>query len=97
MKKALARWLLQVLVALDQLVTAIFGGWADETVSSYLHRLERAQKPAGLVLRPLVDAIACRWPFNEPDHCATSYQRERERAQCPPELRPDTPRGLPQP
>jgi hypothetical protein len=41
-------------------------------------------------------AVARSWPFEDENHCAKSYQRERERAQCPPELRPDTPRGLPQ-
>ena len=32
--RRLRRWGKQVLVALDQLVNALFGGWADETLSS---------------------------------------------------------------
>jgi hypothetical protein len=81
------RYILQILVALDQLGCTIFGGWADETISSYLHRLELQKKPAGRVLRPVVDALA-RWLSGQHAHCKAAYDAERLRAHCPPELRP---------
>lgn len=87
------RYLLQLLIALDQLVCVLFGGWADETVSSYLYRLDVKHKPAGRLLRPLVDSVAR--ALGQERHCWLSYEAERLRAQSPPELRPATPRGLP--
>lgn len=90
----LGRWLLQILVGLDQLVCAVFGGWADETISSYLYRLDLQRKPAGRLLRPLVDQVF-EAVLDQRGHCRLSYEAERERAQCPPELRPGTPTGLP--
>lgn len=80
-------YLLQLLIALDQLICAAFGGWADESVSSYLHRLEAQRKPAGRLLRPVVDAVFAAWPLRQPNHCRSAYDAERIRAHCPPELR----------
>lgn len=76
-----------LLVAIDQLGTAIFGGWADETISSYVFRLERQKKIAGRVLRPMVDFLARALFRQPPGHCQSAYDAERLRAQCPPELR----------
>ena len=78
---------LQVLIALDQLVCAAFGGWADETLSSYVFRLERQKKIAGRVMRPLVDFLARVLFRQPPGHCQSAYDSERLRAHCPPELR----------
>ena len=77
-------WLFQVLVALDQLVNALLGGWADETLSSRAWRMEVKGRPWGLVLRPLIDVLAL--PF-ERDHCRLSFESEREQRQSPPEMR----------
>lgn len=96
MKAALARWALQVLIALDQLLSALCGGWADETCSAFLWRLDLQRKPWGVLLRPVVDWIALH-VFGQVDHCFKAYQAERARAYSPPELRPNTPRGLPPP
>lgn len=96
MKAILARWALQVLIALDQLACTLVGGWADETMSSYLYRLDLQRKPWGRVLRPAVDWVALRF-FRQDHHCFRAYDSERTRAQLPPELRPYTPRGLPAP
>lgn len=74
-------WVHQVLVALDQLFTALIGGWADETLSSYAWRMEREDKPWGRVWRPCID-----WVFGE-GHCYDAYIAERERLQTPPILR----------
>lgn len=78
-------YVLQVLIALDQLLTALLGGWADETLSSYAWRLERSKKFWGRVWRPAIDAV---WRlFGVHDHCLRSYLAERDRAQLPPNLR----------
>lgn len=78
------QYLLNILIGLDQLFTAIFGGWPDETISSYLYRLDQQDKPAGRMFRPVVD-----WLFSaiEQDHCLNAYMSERERRQFPPILR----------
>jgi hypothetical protein len=80
------RWLLQVLIALDQLGTALVGGWADETMSSYSWRMERAGKPWGRFWRPVVDWLALR-VFGQSQHCLKAYMQERTRGQMPPEFR----------
>ena len=75
-------WLLQVLIAIDQLFTALLGGWADETLSSYAWRLEQQGKPFGFT-RQMIDALF----FWQKDHCRKSYEDERSRAQLPPVFR----------
>jgi len=71
-----------VLIALDQLINAVCGGWPDETLSSRAHRRRLAGKPR------LADALdrffRC---FGEPEHCRDSYESERLGRQLPPELR----------
>lgn len=80
------QYLLHILIALDQLGTTLAGGWPDETISSYLWRLDQAGKRAGRWLRPLVDGAA-RFLFSQADHCRKAYDQERTRAQLPPQLR----------
>ena len=80
------QYLIQVLIALDQFGTALVGGYADETLSSYAWRLEQKGKWAGRVWRPTIDWLALKL-FGQADHCLMAYQEERIRAQLPPELR----------
>ena len=75
---------LQILIALDQLVNALLGGWADETLSSRAWRTEAKGRLWGRLTRPLIDALAS--PF-EPDHCRASFDSERAQRQLPPECR----------
>ena len=79
---------LQVLIALDQLVNALLGGWADETLSSRAWRTEAKGRLCGRMLRPVIDALA--WPF-EREHCRASFESERAQRQQPPEMRNTTP------
>mgnify|MGYP000158459460 FL=1 len=66
------RWeLLQVLYAVSRLVNAIFGGWADETISGRCWRL-RHRKP-WCWLRPVIDWLVT--PL-ERDHCINAYLHE---------------------
>ena len=81
------RWyVINLLIAFDQFCCAVFGGWCDESISSYVWRLDNKRKPAGLILRPAIDYIALK-VFGQTAHCMKAYQEERTRAQFPPELR----------
>lgn len=71
---------LQILVALDQLVNALIGGFADETLSSRAHR-RRLRGKGGVAW--VIDHIF----FWQDEHCKTAYESELERAQLPPEFR----------
>ncbi len=69
----------QVLVAVDQLINAIFGGYADETLSSRAWRA-RDKQPW---LYKSIDKLF----FWDVSHCCQSYYSEKLRRQFPPELR----------
>jgi len=77
-------WIVQVLIALDQLVNALTGGWADETLSSRAWRTERKGRIGGIIMRPIIDLLAS--PF-EDSHCHKSFNAERYGFQLPPEAR----------
>lgn len=70
-----------VLIAIDQLMNAVLGGWPDESLSSRAWRWE--QDGIRSWPRKLIDALF----FMEKEHCRQSYISERERRQLPPELR----------
>lgn len=71
----------RVLIALDQFINALFGGWPDETLSSRAWRWQATGKR--IWPRVVIDALFC-WEGN---HCYESYLSEREGRQLPPELR----------
>ena len=71
----------RILIALDQLVNAVFNGWPDETLSSRAWRWELKGKRNWP--RRLIDRVF----FFDPDHCRESFQSEREGRQLPPEAR----------
>ena len=86
MMKAYAKHLL---VALDQLVNAVCGGWPDETLSSRAFRWSRD----GLRSWPcrIIDRLFF-WDTEKREgltvsHCQLSYESERQGRQQPPELR----------
>lgn len=64
----------QIAIAIDQLLNALLGGMADETLSARAHR-------TGSVLEPLIDALF----FWQADHCFESYISEKKRKQLPKE------------
>lgn len=80
------RYLLQVLIAFDQFLCTLVGGWADESLSSYAYRLDRDGKFWGRVWRPVTDWVFYVL-FGEERHCFNSYLAERRRAHVPPEMR----------
>ena len=77
-------YVLNILIALDQLATALVGGYPDETLSSYAFRLEAKGRIAGRIFRPLID-----WLFlwNGEGHCRAEYFAEKQRLQFPTDLR----------
>lgn len=71
----------QVLIAVDQLINAFFGGMADETLSSRAHRLkiERGRKWVSAVINVIF--------FFQKDHCKEAYESELKRAHLPETMR----------
>lgn len=70
-----------ILIALDQLLNAVFKGWPDESLSARAYRLE--QERGRKWPRFLIDSIL----FFDKDHCHRSYLNEVERRQSPPSMR----------
>ena len=71
----------QIAVAFDQLVNAVFGGYADETISSRSHRAYVDGKRKWT--RNVINAMF----FWQKDHCKEAYESEMDRSQLPPEMR----------
>lgn len=71
----------RILIAIDQLLNTLLGGWPDETLSSRCYRWARDGVRAWP--RKLVNGLF----FWQRDHCKSSYESEREGRQSPPELR----------
>ena len=78
----MGRRLEQVPIAIDQLVNTLFGGWADETISSAAWR-KHDEGNGWRFLRCLIDCIF----FWQADHCRMAYESEIKRKQLPEELR----------
>ena len=71
----------QILIAIDQLINTLLGGFADETLSSRAYRLELERGHSWA--RKLIDGILS---FDK-DHCKESYESEILRRQLPPSMR----------
>lgn len=72
----------QIPIAVDQLINTICGGWADETISSRAHRMQN-KSTAWNRFRKIIDGLF----FWQKYHCREAYESEKNRLQCPPELR----------
>lgn len=73
------RYALHLLIALDQLLNALLGGAADETMSARAWRAEAQGKVLGRVFRPLIDGLF----WFDPDHCRKAYIAEFQKLQLP--------------
>jgi hypothetical protein len=73
-------YLLQNLLALDQLGNTLLGGMADETISARCFR-------RGYVRRMAI----INWIFSDPNHCRNAYRSEFLRSQLPIEYRRPVP------
>lgn len=76
------KYVKQLLIAIDQLVNALLGGWSDETLSSRAYR-NRMNTAFWFYLYCLIDCLF----WFEKDHCRKSFESERDGLQLPPELR----------
>jgi hypothetical protein len=93
MKAALVHWFVQVFIALDQFINALFGGWADETLSSHAWRMWVKKLIAGRIFRPVYDALFI-WQTWRMDHCERAYNKELRRYNSPLEMRAPEDRNL---
>lgn len=71
----------QTLIAIDQLVNALLGGWADETLSARCYR--KRHKRIFRIAEAVIDSLF----FFQLEHCKEAYRSERLRLQSPPEER----------
>lgn len=76
-------YILNVLIALDQLINTLIGGSPDETLSARAYRNEQQGKVLGKVFRPVIDFIF----WFDKEHCKTSYFAEQYQRQFPPYYR----------
>lgn len=72
------QYLFNVLVAADQLVNTICGGYPDETVSSRVYRASECEHKCAKVVQWILNGIFL--PF-ETEHCRKAYESELNRAQ----------------
>ena len=80
------QYFINILIAIDQLVTTIVGGYPDESLSSYAYRMHVQNKPWGRIWRPIIDWLFS-WQRIKGGHCLGAYMEERLRFQFPPDLR----------
>lgn len=73
-------YLLNLLIALDQLCNAIRGGCPDETLSAAAWRTEKAGRLGGQLCRPVIDLL---FRPLEKDHCYKAFLSERNGSQLP--------------
>lgn len=79
---------IQIFIALDQFANVLLNPfsrqtWADETISSRCGRL--GHRYPYKFWKVVIDAMFR--PFQGPNHCRNAYRKERERYNCPPEMR----------
>ena len=76
------QYLLNVAIALDQVLNALRGGSPDETLSAAAWRTEQKGRWLGRIFRPLIDLV---FLLLEKDHCRTAFESERLRRHLPKE------------
>lgn len=71
----------QVALAFDQLLNALCGGWADESLSSRSWRLYIERNRT--IPKTIINGIF----FWQENHCRDAYESELERLHVPPQMR----------
>lgn len=79
----MSAYLLNLLIAIDQLINALIGGFPDETLSSCAWRMEQKGQRYWGWTRRAIDMLF----FWQDGHCRLSYEAELSREQLPSELR----------
>lgn len=78
------QWVLQVLIAIDQLANALLAGAPDETLSSRAHRMRvKGHRYWGWTARAINLLF-----FLQQDHCRQAYESELARRHLPPAMSP---------
>lgn len=77
----------QLLIAMDQVLNALLGGMADETLSARAHRQRLRGHPA---MARAINALF----FWQADHCAGAYASEQQRRHLPGHYQHDQPPNL---
>lgn len=72
-------YLLNFLIALDQLANSLLAGAPDETLSSRAHRMRQKKQRYWGWTANAIDTLF----FWQPDHCRLSYEQEVARRQLP--------------
>ena len=78
-------YIVNFLIAVDQLGSALVGGFPDETLSSYAYRMRLQHKPWGITA-DWIDWVA-RTVFRQANHCYKANLAVRQRVTVPPEMR----------
>ena len=81
----LGEYLLNLLIAFDQLVNTLCGGSPDETISSACYRFGARLPPKSLGWRLVYRGVNLLF-FWQKDHCRGAYNSERERKHLPESL-----------
>lgn len=76
-------YLYNIAIALDQLLNTVVGGWPDETLSSYAHRMREKRQPYWWWAADVIDRLF----FWQEGHCASAHESEMLRRQSPPSTR----------
>lgn len=79
------RYLRRVLIAIDQLVNTLCGGWNDETISAVCYRKSQEKGHYGFKFLKFILDITLS-PIDQ-DHCFQSYLAEMRHEQLPMEYR----------
>ncbi len=76
----LGRYLLNILISVDQLVNTVFGGYPDETISSRLGKWLGPHKDGACTMCRWTAKVIC-WLLDriDKDHCADSIEPDDER------------------
>ena len=76
------QYLLNVAIAIDQVLNALRGGSPDETLSAAAWRTEQKGRLLGRLFRPMIDLI---FALFEKNHCQKSFESERNGRHLPKE------------
>ncbi len=72
-------YLLNILIAIDQLFNALLLGSPDETLSSRAYRAWLLDRIFGKIFKPLIDVLF----FFDKEHCYRAYMAEVRKKQLP--------------
>ena len=79
------KYFINVMIAIDQLVNTVFGGYPDETISATAYRKSQLRGHYFYKLLKFILDI-CLTPLSQ-DHCEQAYISEVYRKQLPPNYR----------